>query len=149
MLLQKQPNHWSCLPTAFAIAVEMPVSKIIEMLGHDGGEPVFSGSRPERSFHIGELAILALKLGFSFTPVLSTLATVNRQTNQKHYSYYDLNALLQTTFFDYRSIITGIFPGGPHAAAYESGMIYDPNGTYYPFDSKIITIEQFWVIRSA
>ena len=149
MLLQKQPNHWSCLPTAFAIATEMPVSKIIEMIGHDGGERVFSGKRPERSFHIGEISILALRLGFSLTPVFNLLTRGNRETGQKHHQYLDLNKLLQEDFREYRSIMCGIFPGGPHAVAHEGGMIYDPNGTSYPYDSKIITVEQFWVVRSA
>ena len=150
MLIQRQPNRWSCLPTAFAIAVEMPVAKIIEMLGHDGSRHVFPGAkRPEQSFHIMELSLLALRLGYSMTPIFETQVTKNRETGETFTHLLNLDSLIRGDLRDYRGIITGIFPGGPHAVAYESGIIYDPNGATYPLDSVIIDIEQFWVIREA
>ena len=38
MILQRSPNAWSCMPTAFAMAVNAPVEDLILSIGHDGSE---------------------------------------------------------------------------------------------------------------
>ena len=37
---QYQPNRWSCMATAFAMALGIEVSKLIDSIGHDGSEIV-------------------------------------------------------------------------------------------------------------
>lgn len=58
MKKQKNPNAWSCLPAAFATALEVPLESIIALVGHDGSEITHAGL-PEplkrRGFHSQEM----------------------------------------------------------------------------------------------
>lgn len=69
--LQRQPNRWSCLPTALAILLGVDVQEIFEFLGHDGSE-IRWPSLPEpwcrRSFHPQEVSHYALTKGYALVP---------------------------------------------------------------------------------
>jgi hypothetical protein len=68
MKIQKQPNRWSCLPTAFAIALDVDVNLFIKHIGHDGSEfiwPEMPEPMRRRAFHIQECLDIAMKLGFA------------------------------------------------------------------------------------
>jgi hypothetical protein len=41
MLIQKQPNSWSCVLTAFANALDIDQNELIKSLGHDGSKIIF------------------------------------------------------------------------------------------------------------
>lgn len=66
MLPQKQPNAWSCLPTAFAIICDMPVEELIAKIGHDGSRERYAEPKPQIGFHIQEI-IDALYHDYSIT----------------------------------------------------------------------------------
>lgn len=66
----KSPNSWSCLPTAFAIALEVPLDAVLAILGHDGSEerfPSLDGPRSRRGFHLQELVRMCLDDGIAAT----------------------------------------------------------------------------------
>ena len=69
MLVQVQPNAWSCLPTAFAMVCDMKVEDLIARIGHDGSEHIFPEPRPQVGFHIQEI-IHALQDEFSITELI-------------------------------------------------------------------------------
>lgn len=56
--IQKQPSKFSCLPTAFAIIMGIPVTNIIDGIGHDDA----------RGFHVQECLSFALMVGWAFSP---------------------------------------------------------------------------------
>jgi len=71
-MLQNKPNPWSCSVTAFAMAIGIPVKQLVEEIGHDGGEKIFT-HLPEpmcrRGFHSQELIKFAWMHGFACTPI--------------------------------------------------------------------------------
>jgi hypothetical protein len=72
MKAQQNPNLWSCLPTAFAIALDKPVNDVITALGRDGSEIIFAGL-PEplcrKGFHPQELIKYCLMQNLAVTRV--------------------------------------------------------------------------------
>lgn len=74
MKLQHQPNNWSCLPTAFAMVLDLPVKEIIDLIGHDGSTitwPKLPSPFCRRAFHIQELINVSHRLGYTCTPFVS------------------------------------------------------------------------------
>src|SRR5260221_108718 len=72
MNLQKQPNRWSCLPTAFAMVLDISVKEVITEIGHDGSEIVYPNleePKCRRAFHIQELIDFAISIGVSVVPI--------------------------------------------------------------------------------
>lgn len=57
-----QPDAWSCLPTCAAIVLGLEPREVIEEIGHDGSEIVFSdGGR--RGFHVQEIVDVLIERG--------------------------------------------------------------------------------------
>ena len=72
MLSQKNPNAWSCLPTAFASVLNLDVALVIAQIGHDGSEVTHAGL-PEplkrRGFHPQECIEVCLRDGLAATQI--------------------------------------------------------------------------------
>ena len=72
MLSQKNPNAWSCLPTAFASVLNVPVELMIAQIGHDGSEITHAGL-PEplkrRGFHPQECIEVCMRDGMAVTQI--------------------------------------------------------------------------------
>ena len=67
MKIQKQPNRWSCLPTSFAMILDVDVNELIRKIGHDGSEilwPNLEEPYCRRAFHIEEIAMVCYGLGY-------------------------------------------------------------------------------------
>ena len=138
MRLQRQPNRWSCLPTAFAMALDIPVQTFLGYLGHDGSEVVFpTESEPacRRGFHVQKCIDVALRLGYAVTPIelfpqhapaldVTPVTITFGQPNERRFA----------AFIDAgRGVITGVSGNHGHAVAYEHGYIYDPAGHVYRY----------------
>ena len=69
--LQHQPNRWSCMATAFAMALDIPVVEFINRIGHDGSEIVCPADEPggRRGFHSQECITVALGFGLAATQI--------------------------------------------------------------------------------
>ena len=139
--LQRQPNRWSCLPTAFAIAFDTPAEVFIEHIGHDGSEimwPQLKEPMRRRGFHVQECIDVATRAGFAVTPF---------EMIPRHAPAYPVPAVsilfggsLDAAYVRFARIIdasTGVITGHGcntgHAVAYERGMILDPRGERYRF----------------
>jgi len=87
MKLIKQPNSWSCLLTAFAMATESTPEDLIAMIGHDGSEiiwPDLPEGYQHRAFHPEELFECALDLGFKvFTVEARPCCISEKQDNTR------------------------------------------------------------------
>jgi len=140
--LQQQPNRWSCLPTAFAMAFNIPVAKFIKLIGHDGSEIIFPDmSEPysRRSFHIQEMLRLSLINGFSVTELQpKPVSSVRGELYALPYSKEEFEYYLKT--------YTGVLVGKTHAVYWDGTYILDPDcGRPYPIDK--FNINMFFVIN--
>ena len=61
MLYQTQPNSWSCMATAAANVLDMPVAEFFRRLGHDDSEKV---SDRRRGVHVQEVVDVAWDWGY-------------------------------------------------------------------------------------
>jgi hypothetical protein len=136
-VLQKQPNEWSCLPTAFAIATGIPVADLIKAIGHDGSEIVFSGSKPWRSFNPQEVIIALLCQGWAVTAIEKQIEIVN-QSGENRILEWDLEPIRK----QFPCVVGGTINGNRHAAYWNGDAYEDPNGTIHKnnFDVEIIWI---------
>jgi hypothetical protein len=140
MRLQRQPNRWSCLPTSFAMVLDVPVEELLRSIGHDGSEIAFP-TEPEpacrRGFHIQECIDVALRLGCAVTPI---------ELFPRHAPSFSVQPL-RVLFGDEqgnldrfarlidsgRGIITGPSRVWRHAVAYDHGIVHDPKGFVYRY----------------
>ena len=119
------------MPTAFAMALGVPVAEIIDALG-DGQEIICPDLPPptgQRGYHIQELIHYAVKLGYSVTPFerVPELGWANGHTLKLPGLEWGFNYIVATT----RGVIEGETHRCRHMVAYEDGIIYDPRGSRY------------------
>jgi hypothetical protein len=150
MELQQQGSaRWMCLPTAFAMALDMPVATLLATIGHDGSEIIFPGL-PEplcrRCFHVQELLQVALSRGFAVTPV--ELFPVLRPTDTGPHMtvlYPDNNwRRFEETIRTSRGVIEGTGARFRHVVAYDHGRIFDPKGSLYDYSRLACEAHQFY-----
>ncbi len=143
MLVQKQPNRWSCLPTSFAAILGIEVEGFIRHLGHDGSEilwPMLKEPACRRGFHIQECIDVMDRCDYSVTPfeaipqhvpaftvpAIPILFGGSEEAAMEHFR----KIIYRTT-----GVITGISLNG-HAVAYDQGVICDPNGHVYQYSLR-------------
>jgi len=133
--LQKQPNVWSCFPTALAIALDVPVANIIKEVGHDGSEIIWSkleDPHRRRGFHVQEMQIVALNhyyvmSYFEFAPCSAPSLT------EMPYTISGMGDVIVELMMKYTGVILGYGKAKiAHAVAWDGAQCYDPNGTIYP-----------------
>ena len=140
-------NNWSCLPKAFALALEVDFANLIRKVGHDGSEIV----RPElpepycrRSFHIQEMIDYTTWLGYSVTPIEAFPRSVVDDI------VLPLPGDHVKRMVDYLSRYSGVLTGQGvpsgrhHAVAWKNGRVLDPAGVAN--DLNDFAINTFWII---
>lgn len=144
----KSPNRWSCLPAAFAMALEEPLEKIFDKLGHDGSD-VIDESLEEpykrRCFHIQEMVDFAASVGYLTTEIqLCPILAIG----QKNYAIWKPEACA-TRFKNYITNFMGVLVGKPiegrhpHAVYWDRSMVHDPNGSIYDlnrFEARLMFV---------
>ena len=145
MKTQRNPNSWSCLPAAFATALEVPLEAVIGIVGHDGSEITHAGL-PEpmnrRGFHPQELIKMCLEDEMAVTRV----ELFPQARPYSDYSMSDLKSFDTGGWKWFRKSLfhsTGVIDcrtavGTGHAMAYQGmgnhALIYDPaNGDEFEF----------------
>lgn len=148
MILQRQPNAWSCILCAVAMALDEGWRKLIGEIGHDGSEivlPTLPDPARRRGFHLQELIPLALKRGFAVTPLEALpYSTPDGKSEfpvdfkikpEKRFQLYMVHS---------RGILTGLAHQWRHAVAWNGEKIYDSRGLIYPFLDCKIDIDTYW-----
>lgn len=126
----KQPNQWSCFPTALAIITGHPVKYIIDLIGHDGSEIIYP-NMPEpfnrRAFVDDEIVKTAWHLGYYAVAF----------TQDKIVQGFDGSIkVIKDVYFNYPDT-NGIICTHKHALAKVYDKIIDPrHGTEIVFDYK-------------
>lgn len=152
--LQTSPNKWSCLPTAFAMAVNTRVSFIIKWIGHDGSAIIRPDAEDESQkhlgFHIQELISYSWWLGFSVTP-FEPLPRHRVDGYEDYLVQFEAgnDKRIFTVLNDNIGVLTGqtLPDGRQHAVCWNgySGKIYNPNGSIQNIGD--FAINTFWCIR--
>lgn len=146
MRYQKQPNRWSCFPTAVAIVLGIEVDEIFKQLGHNGSEvcwPELDEPFCRRSFHQQEMVNVCFENGCGMISVSQKLAIAPLGTD-------DLLYFENPMFGRYVKYYNGVFTGRtqrnqPHALASYGGDIIDPSTGMKTLDKLII--DQFHIIH--
>ena len=130
-----------CVPTSFAMVLDVPVAHLLTEIGHDGSEILYP-DLPEpagrRGFHVQELLEPCLWRGFAATPI--EVFPVSEHAPGRRYvvpfagftgedAPYRFELVIHRT----RGVIEGQVGGCGHCVAYDHGLIYDPDGDPAPY----------------
>ncbi len=139
MKLQTQLEKWQCCITSFAMAMDMPVTRLIELAGHDGGAIAFP-SEPEpknrRGHNVYEMIRRAIDMGLAVTPVPlhpsykphpNSIGLVRLSSEKEDWELF--TDQINTS----RGVIECTGPRGNHMVAYHYGRIYDPRGIEFQY----------------
>jgi hypothetical protein len=159
MILQTMPEQGLCLPTSFAMVLDLPVKDLLKQLSN-WHQTVFPGL-PEplcwRGVHIQECIRIAQDMGYAVTPREMYPQVAPPRPNDaegKPYEPYPIafgdNArLFADVILLSQGVITGVraapFKGViGHAVAYDHGYIYDPNGYEYAYEEAACEEHNFF-----
>lgn len=157
MLLQSQPSDWGCVPTAFAIALGIPVSMIIKQLGHDGSAKVWPKDEVDdkynvKAYHPQELFDFCLRFGVAVTPIdvlpycQHMFASVNTiPLWDKEYCALRTRKYLDNNY----GVLYGRVGNAGHAVAWNGEFIFDPanGGKISKIEDSSFGIETFYVMH--
>jgi hypothetical protein len=146
-LLNKSPNRWSCLPTAFATGISMLVDELIKEVGHDGSEIVNDMDEPycRRGFHPQEIIPICLKKGYSVTEIEKFPEICQGNNLIYVIPINNIKILME----DYKGVICGTwYNKNEHAAYYNKGIVYDGINSY-PLNNAKIDIRLFYIIMKS
>ena len=148
MIVHPNPNNWSCLPTAFAMAIGWPTDRIIQEIGHDGSDELYHAKGVKAGFHEQECIEVLQKFGYACTPI-EIVPCISPNTDLSDYRLVYFGdgltsnvARLKRHLEDSHGVLTGIYTKNDkvtgHAVAWDGTMIYDPNfgGRIYTFDDS-------------
>ena len=121
----KQPNKWSCLPCAFAMAFEVSLESVLYILGHDGSEIIFPNKADpykRKNFHIQEMIDVALHYGLSVTEIQ------NKPIAQSPSGVYLVpvpSDRMSNYLKNYKGVLTGKRTDVPHAVYWTGIEIHE------------------------
>lgn len=137
MRSQIKPNRWSCVVTAFAMAIDISVADFIGEIGHDGSTVVvpYAGDPTGRQgFHIQECITVALAHGFSVTPIELFPASQFVGDHIKPITFPPLTCGFDGNWERFTShiysslgVLTGVGRSMFHAVGFDRGEIHDPD----------------------
>ena len=154
MKLIKQPNSWSCMVAAAAMAFDCEIVDIIKRVGHDGNEVIHYGLKPPmcfKGFHIQEIVDVGrIHFDFSMTLIESAPSQTPDGIHIHDITKWGLFDNNQQRFECYLAYNQGILIGKArkywHAVAFDKGTIYDPRGRIYNIDDCDLFLESLWIV---
>lgn len=133
MLAQSSPSYFSCMPTAFAIALDVPVRKLMAELGFDGNAIIFDDAEePEcrRAWHLQDLIKCCLLRGFAPVVVEAVPSVLVNGEVRDIPLPEDYNTRIASFMNHYKGVVMGTTPQGRrHALAWEQPFFYNTDGT--------------------
>ncbi len=161
-MLQTKPNPWGCAVTAFAMAIDIPVQQLMEEIGHDGSQKIFT-HLPEpmcrHGFHSQELIQAAWKHGFACTPIemypmlrcepFPGTFPHRDQLPMEHHVLFDGKVTANEARFRAGVKVTrGVMEGAGtqchHAVYYHFGQIWNPDGEQYEYSREACEERNFY-----
>ena len=137
MLIKSTPNRWSCVPAAFATAINVEVQTLIEKIGHDGSEIIFPDLEEplcRRAFHVQELCIALFSLGYFVSGYDCLPLALCDEDHMYTVEYPDEKALFKEIMSNSIGVGCGRIQNTntTHAFAWNGERCYDPQGFIYP-----------------
>lgn len=145
MIHLRQPNRWTCLPTSFAMVLNITFEEVMSNLCHDGSE-IVRPSDPEpnnrKGFIPEEFIHVCDKHGFWCVPCINTYYSEGEFTRGGPLTW------ILDMIDKYNGVMCGqLSVGKNHAVAWNQveQRMYDPKGFIYPID-KMKTLMEFWAV---
>lgn len=139
-----------CMLYSAAMALDMAVEDIINILGHDGMDVVNDNPPPfcYRGVHIQEIQTIAHRSGILFAPIDVCPSTIRAGVIDQLEVICGMD--YATRFLHIIKSAKGIIigtngNGNPHAVAFDDGLIYDPIGRKYPISH--FRTQTAWLMR--
>ena len=155
MKLQKQPTAWSCLPTAFAMALDKPVEEIIKAIGHDGSEvywPELESHWANRAFHVQELVDYCFwneiaVVCIDAMPCFNHFDSRAVAKEVKYLSGLEYADRLERYLKSYFGVLVGTtnFNSG-HAVAWDGENVFNPRGAIESLENANFNIMSFYIL---
>jgi hypothetical protein len=154
MKLQIKPYPWSCMVTAYAMAVGDTVRHMMDIIGHDGSEIIFpelEDPQCRRGHHVQECIRAAMHLGCYSTPIELLPAIASRGCAQV-FQLPDCMELFDNKIRTSRGVLECTGRRFDHAVAFGYGTIYDPDGHSFSYSREICEARnlypyKLWIIR--
>lgn len=146
MQLQISPNSWSCLPTSFAMACNVSLKEMLDLIGHDGSEIIWPEMKEpfkRRAFHIQECILATLSLGLSCTQI-----DFRPQSTPNGVLVYEMDHSDFANHFmsKHCGVLTGKGRKTFHAVGWDTKKVYDPAGREYSLPNSMFTPHTIWLI---
>lgn len=129
-LINKSPNSWSCLPTAFANCIGIYLDDFLINIGHDGSEKIWPDlvdPFSRRSFHLNECLYACVNLRVPFVPIARK--ALSRNDLNKKILEIEMGGF-DTLMSKFDGVLVGQTPKGMfHAVALLGDKIIDSNGS--------------------
>lgn len=130
MNLYIQPNRWSCLPTAFGIALGITPAEMFDMIGHDGSEIIWPNQEEpykRRSFHPQEIIPICIANGI-YPIEIENQCIVGLEAEDEVVVFK--NKFLEKALQTRPGVLMVLHKESRHAIAWneEEQKVYDPAG---------------------
>lgn len=163
MILRRNINDWSCLPTAFAMAIDVSPEWLVQEIGHSGDDEPYGYPGLKAGFHEQECIEVLLRHGYACTPIEvgpTISPNLDKQKIRRIYFGGGLGgnwARLLRHMAGTCGVLTGThmksktaWPRG-HAVAWDGEVIHDSIGPRcYPFEDAVkygFTPGCFWKVQ--
>lgn len=148
MKLIKQPNAWSCVGCAFAMATDTTLERFIIALGHDGSErwwPEIPEPYGCRCFDVQECSIIAFNSGYFVHEIRNGYEYGPEDHAKRKITLPD--GYLDTIMNQHQGVLL-VTPKyaeqNSHAVAWDGKQVYDPLG--FMAGKEQYNIESFLII---
>lgn len=127
---------------------DVSVLDLLKEIGHDGSEIIFPhlpDPYRRRAFHVQEMVEPCLRRNLPMVPLEATplLGVSDGSIHPIELPGGNLPRLIRC-MQQYRGILLGDWPNGPHAVAWDKEKVYDPNGLIY--DDLQGQVREFWIV---
>ncbi len=152
MILQRNPNAWSCLPTSFAMVIDEPVDWFIDAIGHDGSAEPYGIPGLKIGFHVQECIDAVWCLGYSCTPIeyAPTLIPYEsgpvKEVNHTYFNDVRFRKYLETSIGVICGKVTGRKIAG-HAVAWDGKQVFDSRGYTYLLGEHDFVPMCLWIVQ--
>jgi hypothetical protein len=152
VILQYNPNAWSCLPTAAAMVFGVFKWAVLEYIGHDGSEIKYADLKDpngRRGFHMQEIIDVATFYGFYVTPIEAIPCSTPGPESLTFEVDFKISPAerLDRYMSGTSGIITGMVNGVGHAVAWDGAKCYDPRGRICDLDDLRMDIDCYWLFQ--
>lgn len=152
MIMMLQPNGWSCVPSAFAMAMDTTPKDMIDECGHDGSEILWPGLNDphcRRGFDVQEMIDICVRRMVTVTPIVFAPATIpvggTEEQAQHVFTQERAHERMAHYLHGHIGVLTGLAQEGTqHAVAWDGELCWDPRGEQYGIEQ--FQIEVFWFL---